>query len=57
MELAEGEAGIAPGQACALYSGVGEDARVYGGGFIRKSEREAGAEAALKVLLAAPAAA
>jgi tRNA-specific 2-thiouridylase len=57
VELAEGEAGIAPGQACALYSGVGEDARVYGGGFIRKSEREASAEAALKVLLSAPAAA
>ncbi|MCK3778987.1 tRNA 2-thiouridine(34) synthase MnmA [Ensifer sesbaniae] len=57
VELAEGEAGIAPGQACALYSGVGEDARVYGGGFIRKSEREAGAEAALKALLSAPAAA
>ncbi|WEX89293.1 tRNA 2-thiouridine(34) synthase MnmA [Sinorhizobium garamanticum] len=57
VELAEGEAGVAPGQACALYSGTGEDARVYGGGFIRKSEREPGAEAALKALLQAPAAA
>ncbi len=40
VELMEGEAGIAPGQACALYSGQGENARVYGGGFIRRSERE-----------------
>ncbi len=57
VELAEGEAGIAAGQACVLYSGIGEDARVYGGGFIRRSEREKGAEAALKAILAQPAAA
>ncbi|ASY64156.1 tRNA-specific 2-thiouridylase MnmA [Sinorhizobium sojae CCBAU 05684] len=57
VELVEGEAGVAPGQACALYSGTGEDARVYGGGFIRKSEREPTAEAALQALLRAPAAA
>lgn len=56
VELVEGEAGVAPGQACALYSGTGEDARVYGGGFIRRSEREPAAEAALKALLRAPAA-
>ncbi len=54
VELVEGEAGVAPGQACALYSGTGEDARVYGGGFIRRSEREPAAEAALKALLQAP---
>ncbi|SIQ36667.1 tRNA (5-methylaminomethyl-2-thiouridylate)-methyltransferase [Rhizobium sp. RU20A] len=57
VELAEGEAGIAAGQACVLYSGIGEDARVYGGGFIRRSEREKGAEDALKAILAQPAAA
>lgn len=57
VELAEGEAGVAPGQACALYSGEGEDARIYGGGFILRSEREAAAEAALQRILAAPAAA
>lgn len=51
VELMEGEAGIAPGQACALYSGQGENARVYGGGFIRRSEREPAAEAALRDLL------
>lgn len=57
VELEEGEAGVAPGQACALYSGVGEDARVYGGGFILRSEREAAAEAALRDLLTRSAAA
>lgn len=57
VELSEGEAGVAPGQACALYSGEGEDARIYGGGFIQRSEREAAAEDALKRILAAPAAA
>ncbi len=51
VELEEGEAGIAPGQACALYSGEGEDARIYGGGFIQRSEREARAEGALRRLL------
>ncbi|MCF3638359.1 tRNA 2-thiouridine(34) synthase MnmA [Rhizobium sp. TRM95111] len=57
VELSEGEAGVASGQACALYSGEGEDARVYGGGFIARSERSATAEAALKAILATPAAA
>ena len=57
VDLAEGEAGVAPGQACALYSGAGEDARVYGGGFIARSEREPAAEAVLKRILAQPVAA
>ena len=57
VELSEGEAGVAPGQACALYSGEGEDARIYGGGFIQRSEREAAAEDALKRILSTPAAA
>ena len=35
VDLAVGEAGIAPGQACVLYSAPGADARVYGGGFHR----------------------
>jgi len=34
VELAEGESGVAPGQACALYSGAGNEARLLGGGFI-----------------------
>jgi tRNA-specific 2-thiouridylase len=57
VELAEGEPGVAPGQACALYSGEGEDARIYGGGFILRSERETAAEDALKRILSTPAAA
>lgn len=57
VELKVGEAGIAPGQACALFSGEGAYARVYGGGFIARSERAPAAEAALRELLARPAAA
>ncbi len=57
VDLAIGEAGIAPGQACVLYCAPGPDARVYGGGFIERSERSAEAEASLKALLANPVAA
>jgi tRNA-specific 2-thiouridylase len=52
VELAEGESGIAPGQACVLYDDDGDDARVFGGGFIARSERGAEAEAMLKRLSA-----
>ncbi|MBS3650819.1 tRNA 2-thiouridine(34) synthase MnmA [Pseudaminobacter sp. 19-2017] len=55
VELAEGEAGIAPGQACVLYSDDSNEARVLGGGFIQRSERSAAAEAMLERLSAAPA--
>ncbi|MBB4123891.1 tRNA 2-thiouridine(34) synthase MnmA [Martelella radicis] len=51
VDLLEGEAGIASGQACVLYDAPGNDARVFGGGFIDRSERSADAEAALKSLL------
>ncbi|WP_320198271.1 tRNA 2-thiouridine(34) synthase MnmA [Agrobacterium sp. rho-13.3] len=51
VDLMVGEAGVAPGQACVLYSAPGADARVYGGGFINRSERSADAEASLKALL------
>ncbi len=57
VDLAVGEAGVAPGQACVLYSAEGPDARVYGGGFIERSERAADAEASLKALLSTPVAA
>ena len=53
VDLSVGEAGVAPGQACVLYSAEGADARVYGGGFIERSERAAAAEASLKALLSA----
>ncbi len=52
VELEQGEAGVAPGQACVIYSAPGPDARVYGGGFIERSERSGAAEASLKALLA-----
>jgi tRNA-specific 2-thiouridylase len=52
VELEDGEAGVAPGQACALYSAPGADARVYGGGFIERSEKDEQAEALLRGLLA-----
>ncbi|BCH23566.1 tRNA-specific 2-thiouridylase MnmA [Mesorhizobium sp. L-8-10] len=55
VELAQGESGIAPGQACVLYSDDGNDARVFGGGFIERSERGAEAEAMLTRLAAMPA--
>jgi len=51
VELVEGEAGVAPGQACVLYSAPGDEARVFGGGFIDRSERSAAAEAMLSNLL------
>ena len=51
VELAEGEAGVAPGQACVLYSAPGDEARVFGGGFIDRSERSPDAEAMLANLL------
>lgn len=57
VDLTTGEAGVAPGQACVLYSAPGADARVYGGGFIERSERSVEAEASLKALLEKPVAA
>jgi tRNA-specific 2-thiouridylase len=54
VELSEGEAGVAPGQACVFYSDDGAEARVLGGGFIERSERGAEAEAMLSRLAARP---
>lgn len=56
VELVDGEAGVAPGQACVLYSGAGDDARIYGGGFIARSERSPEAERMLDALRARAAA-
>jgi tRNA-specific 2-thiouridylase len=55
VDLIDGEAGIAPGQACALYSDGGNDARVLGGGFIKRTEKCAEAEAMLSRLDSEPA--
>jgi tRNA-specific 2-thiouridylase len=57
VELADGESGIAPGQACVLYGDDSNAARVLGGGFIERSERGAVAEAMLARLAAAQVAA
>ncbi|MEO9340245.1 tRNA 2-thiouridine(34) synthase MnmA [Mesorhizobium sp. SB112] len=54
VELGHGESGIAPGQACVLYSDDGDESRVFGGGFIERSERGAEAEAMLSRLAAKP---
>lgn len=51
VELIDGESGIAPGQACVLYSDDSNVARVFGGGFISRSERAAQAEEMLKQLI------
>jgi len=52
VELVDGESGIAPGQACVLYSDDSNTARVFGGGFIGRSEREPQAEEMLRRLVA-----
>lgn len=56
VDLHEGEAGVAPGQACVLYDDDGDEARVLGGGFIERSQRDAQAEAQLARLEGRPAA-
>ena len=53
VELANGETGVAPGQACVLYDGDGDEARVLGGGFIQRSERGREAESMLAKFAAA----
>lgn len=54
VELVDGESGVAPGQACVLYTDDGDEARVLGGGFIERSERGVEAEAMLTRLAAQP---
>lgn len=51
VELMEGEMGVAPGQACVLYSSDNDEARVFGGGFIDRTERSPEAQAMLTNLL------
>ncbi|MGV8839603.1 MAG: tRNA 2-thiouridine(34) synthase MnmA [Bauldia sp.] len=54
VRLAEGENGVAPGQACVFYDAAGADARLLGGGFIARAEHDQNAEAALRRLAALP---
>lgn len=51
VSLIDGETGVAPGQACVFYAGQGEGARVLGGGWISRAERDAEAEQALRRLI------
>jgi tRNA-specific 2-thiouridylase len=41
VELADGEEGVAPGQACVFYESAGAGARVLGGGFIAATQAAA----------------
>ncbi|WP_075222898.1 tRNA 2-thiouridine(34) synthase MnmA [Acuticoccus yangtzensis] len=43
VELADGEEGVAPGQACVLYASDAPRAEILGGGFICRTRAEAGA--------------
>jgi len=53
VDLGESEAGVAPGQACVFYEGEGAGARVLGGGWIARTERELETEQALDRLMSA----
>ena len=55
VELVEGEAGIAPGQACVFYADESPASRLLGGGFIQRSQRGVEAEAMLARLKVLPA--
>ena len=50
VELLDGETGVAPGQACVLYSDPDAGARVFGGGFIEQSKKAREAEEMLEKL-------
>ena len=51
VDLADAEAGVAPGQACVFYDLDGAGARVLGGGFIERSEHDRQAELALRKIV------
>ncbi len=42
VTLDEGDHGVSPGQACVFYDGPGSGARVFGGGWIVRTETEGG---------------
>ena len=52
VELASGEDGVAPGQACVFYRGEGVGAEVLGGGVISETDRPQRAQRAAPVLAA-----
>lgn len=54
VELADGENGVAPGQACVFYEGDETGARVLGGGWIASAQHNREAETALMRLVGSP---
>jgi tRNA-specific 2-thiouridylase len=54
VELVDGEAGVAPGQACVFYDGDGAGARVLGGGWIDRAQKTGAAEQALRRIVGTP---
>jgi tRNA-uridine 2-sulfurtransferase len=48
VDLADGESGVAPGQACVFYENDAPGARVLGGGWIERTEHSHDAEVALQ---------
>jgi tRNA-specific 2-thiouridylase len=52
VDLAAGESGVAPGQACVFYDSDEAGARVLGGGWIGRAEHVADAERALRRIVA-----
>ena len=53
LTLAEAEDGVSPGQAAVFYDGIEGQARVLGGGFIRKVDTGRAHAAAAPLLAAA----
>ena len=55
VELAEGEDGVSPGQACVFYESTQSRARVLGGGFIKSTQaRSESAAPALAAIVSTP---
>lgn len=52
VELADGETGIAPGQACVFFDSDDAQARVLGGGWIERAERAAMEKSSTSALMA-----
>lgn len=55
VDLLDGEHGVALGQACVFYDSDQDAARVFGGGWIDRTERSMDAELALRALIDTPA--
>ena len=52
VELDDGEDGVSPGQACVLYSDETGESRIFGGGFIQTTARDAAFETKLENVIA-----